>query len=84
MRRAGTALIHKQPLLMHACPMLNGLVGTQVIPAGLIGAEGKGPPPQKPPPGARLLTVRYRCTPHPLTGVQCCSHLVRWRAERPP
>jgi hypothetical protein len=47
MRRAGTALIHKQPLLMHACQMLSDLVGPQVIPAGLIGAGGQVPPPQE-------------------------------------
>jgi hypothetical protein len=47
MRREGTALIHKQPLVTHAWPMLHDLVATQVIPAGLIGAEGKVPPPQK-------------------------------------
>jgi hypothetical protein len=40
MRREGTGLIHEQPLITHACHMLDDLVGTQVIPAGLIGAVG--------------------------------------------
>jgi hypothetical protein len=47
MRREDVGLMREQPLLMHACPMLNDLVDTQVIPARLIGAEGTGPPPQK-------------------------------------
>jgi hypothetical protein len=47
MRREGVGFIREQPFLTPACPMLNALVGTQVIPAGLIGAEGKVPPPQK-------------------------------------
>jgi hypothetical protein len=47
MRREGAGLMREQPLLTHACPMLNDLVGTQVITAGLIGDVGTGPPPQK-------------------------------------
>jgi hypothetical protein len=40
MRCEGAGNMREQPLLTHACHILDDLVGTQVITPGLIGAVG--------------------------------------------